>query len=1845
MKRILASIAVISLLLSSNLGAFAAPTHSSKRISDRVQVGFLSSDNPARLTRANVPPLTQINQLEVKKRLALFSRPTAPALVAKGVSDIRLPRSTASNGFQMYLGPRSMTLRSTLSNVVSSSNREVHKARPAVVSKSAAPQAVALASPGTTGFDNRWSFVRDGLPGVGDDFYNVGTGNFIIQVDDMTVNHKGIALDFRRTYNSLSKHDYLGSDGSVGSNYGDGWTNSFDSHIALNSGKTCSSGTVSGISVFDVDGARYDYLPDCNGNYVAPAGQFATLAVDSSGTGFLWTKKSGTSYDFYTPNQAAATAGLAGRVREIYGRNENSNLLFSYTWDNGNASSIANLNQISVTPEFASSGSSGSSAVLTFADFYVSSCKPPKPCTKIDVHRLLSSLTWPDGTLVTYNYAVGASTAALSLVSQPGNNASSGSCSSGQSVCRLEQYAVNADGQHISAVYSPNGYQTTTAGGDTVFGYNSDFTLSASTAYAVVNFTPADGYSIQLQSGYPTTSTELKTSSFSRSSSLTTVSDTDGHKTIYTFDSLGRVTEVQQVVNSSTTLSRTMGYSANNTLLFETDTRGERTDYETDAAGNVIAVALPSVTSSGSAFRPTSLYSYDAHSNLIAYCDPVWSNTNGHNWSSAPAVSDSLCPTQAGVAQYTWTATAAEPFGELTSSKRPSGYAQTFSYSSSSQGGADYGQVTDVLGTSYSQHDGTSMQTHLSFTYDKWGNVATFNKGNGATTIAYDGSNRPTEITDPDSVSSYKYYYVNGDLSKTETAAQHAGSTGVTYTYDTDRNEVSEVHHFGGTAGTTQKFYDGADRLVESVLPHDSTDYHSYAWAQRYLYDLTKGGTVSITTQNASSPTISGLSAYGNVFKTQLYYQPPSISGTGLQSLAFYDTLGQTYDGLDRPISSYDVGDSNTAYWSATPTRTMTYDGSGYTGLLSEESNGAGQTENLVYDADERVMQKTYSSQPNVSFTFDADGHTLSSAQTGVGTESYTYSVDGIPTTHTTPAYGSETSSTVLTASFYPDDRRSGLSVNTGNAGVDVTNLYTFNYRADGATTSESVALGSGETFAYTYTSAGRILTKSDPATGTSQPVAAAVKAGSEPALDLRAPAAIFERNEATQIDKALGLPVDLPSNERPPLGLAPPSDGFALNGKGYVPSLIAANHRRLIHRPKSANVQALANDLRRTDVTPEATSSTFQPTTFTYNSYGQIASETLPTGEAYTSLAYDPEDEVTSFDGYGSSSTSTELVRNAYNDRSDLVGHHFYANGGSNYDTNWPHFSGQADFGVILPTSESVQAGTTLCSGTFEGDGLNALQTQYLGSSTCAAGSGTYVQGYDWLTDGGGRRNTDNWSQEVGSTEYRGQVLRAYDIDNHMLSWTVSSTANTNNGSVALNGWPVASKDANVNIACNGAPPTKEISLYAPGTELSYAWNPAGQLTTETVHNVVPSSTTTKIALHWDGDKPLFTTDVNGKVDSVRVGLDAIITPSGTATMLDRDWSGSWVLTHSKGGFSTWSPPDPYLQNCTPNNPPPGSSKYAPVGFPLQFAQLSSDTITDGYNFFSGVRNYDPAAAQWTSPDALSTVGGSSPNLQQPYVWNHNNPTSYSDPSGYCEAPSGTGTRVCVDFFIQGQFALPLLGDDRGFSAVPINGSDSYRVQVNLDFDDGDDSINIAHSHWVGGFDAGQGSDHDSTVKYDPDTQTFTVHIDSGCGPCDMLRQPSIKADFTAQLNDDGTVTISGKSTEYPSLEAYEYDDSGIRTILQDTQQGTPPGALNVMQSIFGSSPLITDTPYFAGTTASDDPAASSDGDDSTFASVEPLRGPLSVAGKEMNARYRIAKALRTALPLIALQMDLPKN
>ncbi|MHB8415771.1 MAG: DUF6531 domain-containing protein, partial [Acidiferrobacteraceae bacterium] len=301
-------------------------------------------------------------------------------------------RATVPSPRNALRDPRAMRRSAPAANHVLS---QAVRSTPSLVST----QSTVTNNASVTGINRWWTYEEGGLPGVGRFMVNVGNGNLLVQADDVDVKERGIDLAFQRTYNSMSQHDYANTDQSTPSVFGNGWTNTFDAHIAsYNSDQT--------LSVYDIDGARYDYTSNGSGGWTPPAGMQGTSLTWDGGCGYYWTKKTGTVYYFWAPNYSgcagAGTAddGYNGRLYMIYARNHNSWIRFNYAWLNGNASSIANLTQMSAVH------ADGQALTLNFA--------------LVSGYNELASITRPDGAVITYYYDT---TGDLTEVDRPGNNA------------------------------------------------------------------------------------------------------------------------------------------------------------------------------------------------------------------------------------------------------------------------------------------------------------------------------------------------------------------------------------------------------------------------------------------------------------------------------------------------------------------------------------------------------------------------------------------------------------------------------------------------------------------------------------------------------------------------------------------------------------------------------------------------------------------------------------------------------------------------------------------------------------------------------------------------------------------------------------------------------------------------------------------------------------------------------------------------------------------------------------------------------------------------------------------------------------------------------------------------------------------------------------------------------------------------------------------------------------------------------------------------------------------------------------------------------------------------------
>ena len=783
-----------------------------------------------------------------------------PAAVGRSAAGTRLPGPPMVQPAQFAAIRRAHSIEPASARTADAGARPLRPSPPAGRRVRAAA-ATTVPGPSGTGINPWWRYQEQTVPGGDRLMVNVGSGNLLVQSDDVTVPHKGVALAFRRTYNSQSEHDVYGSDGAQPSLYGNGWTNTLDAHIVKNADAS--------VSVYDIDGARYDYAQSPSGGYLPPPGQHATLAFDGA-CGLLWTKKSGTVYQFYRATMSAAGCGspdsaYAGRLYRIVGRNQNTMVTLTYWGDDGFAGAGGKISRIAAATE------SGLTLTLAFADF--------------NGYRLLQSLTRPDGVQITYGYG---SYLNLRTATLPSNTAA------GTPVVRAYGYGSWPGGNPAGVMNwlaSPrwSGSSGTDGAylqiGSTFSGSdNAHSSLSEIDHIGFVDPTPLDGTNTPLQPA-PASGTGNAGAPFSAEyyglGTLGTVStptyrDSDGHYTNWVIDATGRPTQMQECAATQnqqcagTLLIAGEQWDADDNLVAQVEPRGfapgadptaYETDYAYDAAGNTVAVGEPPVTvqtaNGPQSIRPTRLFSYDRTNNVQAYCDQVWSQAHARDWdiSGNPGSSDSLCPMTVGSASspgpvvYQYRYPSYEPYGELASATSELGYTRTYTYDSG--GTVDYGLPLSEQGTAFAQLDASAFRESKTFAYDGNGNLTSYGSGNGTWSLAYDTLGRMTAATDPDNVTTRTCYYPAGTVRSKQTALQYAldgtacGSSSVAYGYDADGNATSETHHYANAAGTTTQWYDGADRLVEVMQPHDASDVLGYAWMTRYVYDLSQAGTQS----------------------------------------------------------------------------------------------------------------------------------------------------------------------------------------------------------------------------------------------------------------------------------------------------------------------------------------------------------------------------------------------------------------------------------------------------------------------------------------------------------------------------------------------------------------------------------------------------------------------------------------------------------------------------------------------------------------------------------------------------------------------------------------------------------------------------------------------------------------------------------------------------------------------------------------------------------------------------------------------------------------------------------------
>jgi RHS repeat-associated protein len=991
-----------------------------------------------------------------------------------------------------------------------------------------------------------------------------------------------------------------------------------------------------------------------------------------------------------------------------------------------------------------------------------------------------------------------------------------------------------------------------------------------------------------------------------------------------------------------------------------------------------------------------------------------------------------------------------EPFGELTSTTQPCGTQTTVAYNT---GAADLGLPISITSAPIGQVDGTTRQPTTSYQYDAYGDTTSVNLGSGAFTVTYDAGNlgRIIQGTDPDGVSSYMCYNPNGSIEVAITAAQHAAgascSPGLwqpgTYAYyDLDGNQTSVTTWYGNNAGSTLRWYDGADRVVEAMLPvWNGTNTNSgwvgwgtanYAepnedvtfwgdgsnntptenpepnWMERYKYDLSINGQPS----DANAP------EYGNLYLVQDYLAQLTSNGAFSQ-YAWEETKALDTDGVGRTLAEYNPEITANA---TTPTIQYKYDGSGQAGFVSEVvKSGISGTRTFTYNEIGLATQvSTNDNGPLDSETaqYDADANptnAASSSSTIATSFGYTYDAAGDMLSKTEAPTSYNDMPSQFTYNYYPDGLRETLGVtpspgSTASVALNAPNLLSYAYRADGKMSYMGVApnqYASGGTtlgcVAYSYTAAGRLTTRRDLDT---------------PSYSCNSLSRLPSARKAAQMPRLQGRSVSVASGV-PPAGSAyPRSTNGALN-------LVSVNNP-LNPSSKVAPTSATATSPEAAIRLPMSLPSTIpapyltRPLQLSYDPYGRVASETLPSGGQYTGLQYDDEDEVTQFSGYSALTDTTEFpgmnAVYAYSVRGELSNSHYYAstvtsNFGLNFDKTWPHSSQgvsgeiyqQIDFDTINITQNVGIGYRSRTAAPNPYDVVPAWET-LTPYGNCTNYPTSQIS---WIPDGEGRDASGTaftagpntgvaCDPSDGGIFYNGTASRTYDFDDHMLTAMYPG----------LNYWPAS-----------GFNPTCDYSgnwTVFTDTTISYLWGPDGHpLRNSYVQDgqpfrTTPSGQAVTPVMHWDGDELLFTSTGNGTVESVHANQDLDVNSAETFIVRDRNWEGSIVQSHDGTGMSAWQPPSLFELNCSQPGAPPMTTGYDSPQDPM-IVQNDANGYFDGVVEFQGNRTYDPQMQRFTTPDTLFGILGD-PKSFHAYDWNNGNPITNSDPSGN-NPPPYTGT------------------------------------------------------------------------------------------------------------------------------------------------------------------------------------------------------------------------------------------
>jgi RHS repeat-associated protein len=610
------------------------------------------------------------------------------------------------------------------------------------------------------------------------------SGEFIWQVDDMTVPGRGFPFQFSRTYHSFSDYD-----GPLGY----GWTHSYDQRL--------SGSAENDITLYDGTG-RQDAYTWAETEYVAPAGFYDELEYQSATDTFTITDRFGTVRGF-------AMKGTFYKLIEIKDSNENI-LTLNYDASNRLSTIVDTLGRIisfAYTPE---------GRIDYFTDFY----DPASPRkvnftydTKGDLWKVTLPITsdYPSGKTTTYSYLSGQANPALShnlqSITNPCGETFLVNIYDNSDRVIEQQYGTPTQYYHFS--YQPGKTVETDRNGDiTEYDLTPAGNCASEIEYTNREIRPGEGDYLTIYT-------------YNSNFELTNITFPGGNSEEYIFDisnpdplARGNLLEIRQKshIPGETDIVTSLTYESHfNQVKTSTDPRGYTTtnyfDYEEATLGDLNGDGITT----------------QAHGNIVEIKYP--DVTLGQ-------------PTPQIIEQRFWW----NDYGQMIREINPEGNIDVYEYYTSGDMKGYLWKIIRAFGTLNLATEYTYDRVgNILTTKDPKGNITTF-------TINELNQVTQTQAPIPFSNYITKYYYdccdnlvqidvqnvdENGDVSSTNPWFT------TTYTYDILDQKTSKTEKASPTV-TTQYDYDANQNLIRITQPKGNEIFNLYD-ERDLVYQITRG--------------------------------------------------------------------------------------------------------------------------------------------------------------------------------------------------------------------------------------------------------------------------------------------------------------------------------------------------------------------------------------------------------------------------------------------------------------------------------------------------------------------------------------------------------------------------------------------------------------------------------------------------------------------------------------------------------------------------------------------------------------------------------------------------------------------------------------------------------------------------------------------------------------------------------------------------------------------------------------------------------------------------------------------